>query len=118
MAHGTLFHDYCSADQGAFQVTEPSRVKLAFDTPEFPARDRIKAFVKISVRSGNYIFDRKAGKVAIALCLLKQILRHDPLHLPGHLAGIYRKFVAKSRRGPSKSDRYIFTPLSGFSSIR
>jgi len=114
MAHGTMFHDYRSADQGAFQVADPTQVKLAFDTPEFPAQERIRAFTKISVRSGNYLFDRRAGKFRIAATLLAQILRHDPLRLPAHLLAIRRKLADQARRGPEKTDRYEFIPLSPF----
>lgn len=112
--HGRIFNDYCSADQGAFQITKPENIRLAFDTEDFTAAERIKAFVKISVKSHNYIFDRSKSELITAITLLKQILRYDPIHLINHFVDIASKMKSKKRRGPSKSDRYVFDKLAPF----
>ncbi|OGV32619.1 MAG: hypothetical protein A2020_07470 [Lentisphaerae bacterium GWF2_45_14] len=114
MENGRMFYDYCSADQGAFQVTKPGDIKLAFDTVDFPAKERIKAFVKISVKSGNYIFDRNQSSLKKAYSLLKQIMLHDPLRILTHISGIYKKLKISRKRGPLKSDRYKFKELAPF----
>ena len=114
MKNGKMFYDYCSADQGSFQVTSPRDVKLSFETSDFPGEDRIKAFVTISVKSGNYIFDRTQKSYAIMISLLKQILRYDPLNFFWHIKNIYNRLKLREKRGASKSERYVFSPLSPF----
>jgi anaerobic magnesium-protoporphyrin IX monomethyl ester cyclase len=112
--NGRVFYDYCTADQGAFQITNIKELKLAFDTLDFPAHERIKAFVKISVKSCNYIFDRNAKKSTIVFDLLKQILLHDPLNIIYHFKKIVFRMRLQKSRGATKSDRYFFEELKPF----
>jgi radical SAM superfamily enzyme YgiQ (UPF0313 family) len=112
--NGRLFHDYCEADQIASQASGTDGVKLAFDTPDYPAALRLKAFVKISVKCGNYFFDRNSSALRKIFDISSQILKNDPARPLWHLRVIMEKLSKQRERGKSKDLRYRFGALAPF----
>jgi radical SAM superfamily enzyme YgiQ (UPF0313 family) len=114
LENGTIINDYNSADQGAFQITKPENIKLSFETKDFTAEERIKAFNIISVKSGNYIFNRNHNFLKKSISIILQIIKHDAFNIFNHIIDIQKRIKESKKRGASKADRYIFSPLLPF----
>ncbi len=88
-AHGRLLK---SVD-GAFPNGN-FRVEPTWDTPEFPARERKKAFVKANLTWGNYFLTQE-GRLRGLMDLTSTVLRYDRGRALGHAKNLLAKAVGR-----------------------
>ncbi len=112
--HGTMYYDYKKAHQYLGEVVGETQLRVAFDTPEFPLKDRIKALEKISwklKRSG--IGQRKESFLGKAWKTIYNLARYDPWNVRGNLPYIGRGVISefRSRRQPRQRPSFHFSDL-------
>ncbi len=107
--HGTTYYDYKQAHQYAGEIGDDGQLRVAFETPEFPLKDRIRAYQKIlwklkqpGVGSRNYLIFMKAGKIIYGLA------RHDPWNIWGNLKYIAHGSASEFRHRRRHIERPFF----------
>lgn len=86
--------------------TQGKNPKVVFETPEFPERDRLRAYWESNIKCKNYFacMDEHEGLLSNILNVLKNIVRYDLAGIPGHIiwclkhAGRISARVKASRR--------------------
>lgn len=71
------------------------RVEPTWDTPEFPARERKKAFVKANLTWGNYFLTQE-GKLRGLMDLTATVLKYDGRNALTHARGLVAKAMGKA----------------------
>jgi hypothetical protein len=74
---------------------------VAFDTPEFPAKKRKEAFLRLTLKNNGFATDRSKSKVRRGLQALHHMFRYDLGGVPGHIASLaFRttRFLLKGER--------------------
>ena len=100
MEHGTMYYDYKRMHQYAHQATnEDEELRVPFETPEFPLKDRLKAWEKIhwtlksaGIGSRNKSIFWKTWKTIYSL------VRYDPVNVWANVSYIVRGIVSIFRR--------------------
>jgi len=107
--HGTMYYDYKQAHQYMGEVVSDEQLRVAFETPEFPLKDRIKALEKISwklkqsgIGQRNYSMLKKTAKTIYSLA------RFDPWNLWGNLNYIARGTISEFKRRKKYGEEPFF----------
>mgnify|MGYP001583424351 FL=1 len=99
LEHGKLYYDYREAHQYLGQIVINEKVRVAFETPEYPLSDRIKAMEKISwmmKRSG--IGQMNSSAFGKAWKTIYNLARYDPWNVYGNLLYVGQGFVSEFLR--------------------
>jgi anaerobic magnesium-protoporphyrin IX monomethyl ester cyclase len=97
--HGTMYYDYKHAHQYAGQVVGDERLRVAFETPEYPLADRIRMMEKISwTLKQSGIGEQKLSVLQKAWKTAYNLARYDPWNVRGNLSYIGRGVISKFRR--------------------
>lgn len=101
--HGTMYYNYKEAHQYLGEAVGNEQLRVAFDTPEFPMKDRIKAIEQISWKlkqaglgNKNYSILRKAGLTVYNLA------RYDPWNIGANLNYIVQGIASEFKRRTRK----------------
>lgn len=96
LSNGTMHYDYKTAHQYTGQISGNEQLRVAFETPEYPLTDRIKAMEKISwtmkqpgIGQMNISIFEKAWKT------IYNLARYDPWNVHGNLSYIVRGTASK-----------------------
>lgn len=112
--HGTMYYDYKQAHQYTGEIGDDGRLRVAFDTPEFPLKERIKMYEKIlwklkqaGLGMQNYPFFKKVINTIYGLA------RHDPWNIWRNLNYMVHGVVSeyKRRRSDIKDACFEFNDL-------
>jgi radical SAM superfamily enzyme YgiQ (UPF0313 family) len=99
LEHGTMYYDYKQAHQYAGQVVGDERLRVAFDTPEYPLADRIRMMEKISwTLKQSGIGEQKLSVLQKAWKTAYNLARYDPWNVRGNLSYIGRGIISEFRR--------------------
>ncbi len=81
--HGRWLGDWRGAS--ALRLEEEKGNRIVFDTPDYPAEERIELFKKANIQMHNYPALFKKGSIALnALRTAYYILKYDLLNIPAH----------------------------------
>lgn len=80
---------------------------VAFDTPEFSAKKRKEAFIRVALKNNGFATDRSKSKVGRGLQALYYVFRYDFVGVPGH---IYR-IALRAGRFLLKGERSVQTGI-------
>ncbi len=72
-----------------------TRLKVVFDTKEYPAKERIKAYHKANLRVHSYgtFLEKNKSLLRNFLSIIKKIAVYDPLYSPYHLFWLFRIYL-------------------------
>ena len=99
LEHGTLYYDYRKAHQYVDQVVADEQIRVAFETPEYPLADRIRAMERISwTLKGSGIGWRQESSLRKAWKTIYNLARYDPWNVRGNLSYIGRGVISEYQR--------------------
>lgn len=72
-----------------------TRLNVVFDTKEYPAKERIKAYHKANLRAHSYgtFLEKNKSLLRNFLSIIKKIAVYDPLYSPYHLFWLFRIYL-------------------------
>ncbi len=87
---------------------------VAFDTPDFPAKKRKEAFIRIALKNNGFAIDRTKSKMGRGLQALYYIFRYDFAGMPRHLVRLARRagrFLLKGERFVQTGHKWRSDPI-------
>lgn len=91
LSHGTMHYDYKTAHQYTGQISGDEQLRVAFETPEYPLADRIRAMEKISWKMKQTGIGRMNAPILTkAWKTVYNLARYDPWNAYGNLSYIAR----------------------------